>query len=438
MKKAKKIYNNNREEEWERRWEEKYLLLEEHKKIFGHLKLVDIYDTWEHTLKFKKLNQWAGTQRERAVKGTLKLHRYNLLINIGFSFNLDLDLWLKQYDLLLQFKNKYGTCRINCNKYPEMASLYNWTRNQIQNKDSLTLFQKTRLDELGFNWESKDEAWSRNVDALKKFKKKYGHCNVPRIFYPEKHPPEFKRLIRFIRYIYERYSKGKLKEKYLLELNELGLEFYRKNRKWERFLSKLIEYKSKYGNCNVPQTWKEDIRLAVWVRKQREKKNIMPEDRIKILDSIGFDWNPLETSFMQKYNYLKEFKEKHGNLKLSRKENEAVFLWMGNLRQSKRGRGNIKLTDEQIKMLNDLGFDWEPVMTEWNKKYNLLLEYVREQDSFFINRSESDKKALKVWVNGQRRDKYKLSEEQIKRLDDVGFDWVQNNTKGKEFRILKD
>jgi hypothetical protein len=51
---------------------------------------------------------------------------------------------------------------------------------QRRKKSELSSERKTRLDELGFFWEKmSDFNWSKNLNALMKFKEREGHCRVP-------------------------------------------------------------------------------------------------------------------------------------------------------------------------------------------------------------------------------------------------------------------
>ena len=56
-------------------------------------------------------------------------------------------------------------------------------------------------------------------------------------------------------------------------------------------MNKLLRYKTKRGNCNVPQS---QGKLGTWVRNQRRDyaAGSLAQDRIDRLNSIGFDWTP--------------------------------------------------------------------------------------------------------------------------------------------------
>ena len=60
---------------------------------------------------------------------------------------------------------------------------------------------------------------------------------------------------------------------------------------WQASYQKLIRYKEKHGDCNVPHGWEEDKSLAGWVGTQRKAKNSnLTSERVESLDDIGFEW----------------------------------------------------------------------------------------------------------------------------------------------------
>ena len=88
---------------------------------------------------------------------------------------------------------------------------------------------------------------------------------------------------------------------------------------WQRRFEELKEYKTKFGNCDVPQKYSNQ-RLGSWVNKQRNeynnrkagKKSQMTNYRIDQLNGIDFRWaEPKGQKLWDKrYNELKEYKEK--------------------------------------------------------------------------------------------------------------------------------
>jgi hypothetical protein len=59
---------------------------------------------------------------------------------------------------------------------------------------------------------------------------------------------------------------------------------------WHQQYEKLLEYKRKNGHCKVPNKYKDEKSLGLWVMNQRTRHNKMPPDRKELLDAIDFVW----------------------------------------------------------------------------------------------------------------------------------------------------
>lgn len=95
-----------------------------------------------------------------------------------------------------------------------------------------------------------------------------------------------------------------LEEGQFNELRLLGFEFNtlfpheEKNKSWQESFDAFLEFQQVYGHPRVPQMYKADIRLGVWVSHQRtqykrwceKKTNSMTQEQYDKLESAGFLW----------------------------------------------------------------------------------------------------------------------------------------------------
>lgn len=67
---------------------------------------------------------------------------------------------------------------------------------------------------------------------------------------------------------------------------------------WNRRFQEVVEYKKRFGDCNIPKEWPENKSLGAWVATQRkmyksllagDRSSLTPERRLA-LESIGFQW----------------------------------------------------------------------------------------------------------------------------------------------------
>ena len=75
-------------------------------------------------------------------------------------------------------------------------------------------------------------------------------------------------------------------------LDSLGFVWDALEAYWQEMFTALVDYKEHYGNCNVPQSWKENPKLGNWCNNQRraKKKGKLTQERIQQLESLGFVW----------------------------------------------------------------------------------------------------------------------------------------------------
>lgn len=97
--------------------------------------------------------------------------------------------WSKLHEMLAHFKEKKGHTNVPAS-YEKCAVLGNYVKNVRQNyavqkegrepKRVLENEEIHSLDSMGFKWRIiRGRAYWENLDALKQFKTKFGHCNIP-------------------------------------------------------------------------------------------------------------------------------------------------------------------------------------------------------------------------------------------------------------------
>ena len=159
------------------------------------------------------------------------------------------------------------------------------------------------LNALGFCWERKPPitaVWEQHIHDLKAFKKIHGHCNVP-LRYPLN--PTLGSWVNKVRH---HKKRGVLAEDKIRFLDALGFSWARKLHgvqvPWEQRISDLKAFKKKHGHCNVPAEDRTNPALGRWVAnvRQRKKRGELAEDKIRILDALGFCWVRLQMPMLPK------------------------------------------------------------------------------------------------------------------------------------------
>lgn len=152
---------------------------------------------------------------------------------------------------------------------------------------------------------------------------------------------------------------------------------------WDTWLGKLKAFKERFGHCNVGQGWEEETALAGWVSAQRALRNkgILSDERIRRLNETGFVW------------------------------------------------------------------DWQTVRVDenWSKWFEKLRTFKDRFGHYNVETGWEEDPGLSQWVTSQRfrRKKEALNDEQVCRLDELGFVWNFQGVKTQEtwmkwYRELED
>jgi hypothetical protein len=325
------------------------------------------------------------------------------------------------YEELIEYKQIHGNCNVP-NKFSENPQLGVWVGEQRKANKKNKLSQKRidKLDQIDFVWNVLARVWEDNFSALVEYKKIYGDCNVPNKW--AKNPT----LGIWVQHQRQNKKKGKISKEYIERLNKLGFVWELLDTSWEEMFIALIKYKDENGHCNVPQRDLNNKQLGRWVRTQRKAKQDgkLSQERIQRLETLGFIWDTLETSWEQMFKTLVQYKNKHGhcNVPSPNSENSQLGVWVNTQRLTKR-KG--KLNEERVERLNQIGLIWEPKEAFWEEMFTALVEYKQIHGNCKVPNQYDKNQQLGQWVQHQRQAKKKgeLSKERIERLNSLGFLW---------------
>ncbi|GAX21474.1 hypothetical protein FisN_10Hh053 [Fistulifera solaris] len=323
----------------------------------------------------------------------------------------------------------------------------------------------------------RDQRWKTRYEQLVQFKREHNHCNVTST--DSNNGRAFSDWIRDQRRL---CRLGKLKPERKQQLDQIG--FVWSNPVWMEKYQELLEFKEKHGHCKVPTNYKENPRLASWVRNLRcdQLQGKVRADRKQMLDEIGFVWRKtpedrekektqkrlrelirlvpdselkeeelaikrsmiekeeaekkkqkeireqklqesvLHQKWLERYQELKAFHEKNGHFHVTLANGgQPLGDWM---RDQRRRHKEGKLPAIRKQLLDEIGFVWS--YSVWMDHYNQLVEFKNAHGHCRLPPSHENK-ALKVWVKNQRHDEIagRLSDERKKLLDDIGFLWTR-------------
>jgi hypothetical protein len=140
----------------------------------------------------------------------------------------------------------------------------------------------------------------------------------------------------------------------------------------ERYLE-LVEYQKQYGHCVVPYHYKQNAKLALWVKRQRHQYKLktegqhstMSDDREAALELLGFVWDSHKAVWEERINELVAYREKLGHCNVPAKfaENSQLAIWVKCQRRQYKlfcASERSNMTEARIKKLSEAGFVWDP------------------------------------------------------------------------------
>ena len=147
-----------------------------------------------------------------------------------------------------------------------------------------------------------------------------------------------------------------------------------KPEQWQERFEELVEFRKEHGNCLVPHNWSGNRSLAQWVKRQRYQYKLKQEgrhstltdERLHVLEDMGFVWSSHRASWEERYNDLAEFSNVNGhcNVPSTYPENHQLSVWVKCQRRQyklmRQGNRASTMTKERIMRLSSLGFCFNP------------------------------------------------------------------------------
>jgi superfamily II DNA or RNA helicase len=208
---------------------------------------------------------------------------------------------------------------------------------------------------------------------------------------------------------------------------------------WDEMFGRLQLFRDMHEHCRVPATF-NDKKLAKWVLHQRNfaNKGTLSEFRRRRLEDIGFEWDPLETDWADGLRYLTIYKKREGHCRVLATHKENGFP-LGQWVRTQRGNAET-LSAPRRQQLDELGFVWDPLETDWAEGFRYLTIYKEREGHCRVPRAHKENGfSLGSWVVKQRHGKNQetLPEARQQQLDELGFIWDPRETDWAEgFRYL--
>jgi superfamily II DNA or RNA helicase len=262
------------------------------------------------------------------------------------------------------------------------------------------------------------DPWMERYGQLTAYYKQQGNCDIP-VRFAANRP-----LATWV--VAQRYERrlGKLSQERIQLLDRLAFTWEPYNAEWRGNYLALRAFKERYGHCRVPTNSKEYKGLRAWVRSQRRKRTALDEERTRLLEKLGFEWQSALATWDERFEELRLFKEKFGHVRVpvTWKENKTLAGWVVRQRVWKRA-GKISIDHQQ--RLEAVGFEWDLIADpdeQWGINIKKLREFSAANGHTLVSASRGDDPVLSRWLANVRRllRRGKLSADQIDILDQLG------------------
>ena len=184
---------------------------------------------------------------------------------------------------------------------------------------------------------------------------------------------------------------------------------------------------------------KEEMQVATSYYRSLGEADQIINEKFKVIDEVRncrelFEKlnDALTATWDMYYASAKQYYQENGNLEVPARyiteEGYALGSWLNNQKAIRKGTIVGKLTEDQIQKLDSIGMIWDSLDYFWEQNFRLAKEYYLAHGNLNVptNFKSKDGKHLGNWILRQRQlnKSNSLNDEQIKKLDSIGMDWM--------------
>ncbi len=319
----------------------------------------------------------------------------------------------------------------NC--YPtksENKELYQWIALQrnLRTNNNLSRSRISRLNEISFIWDMREQKWDERFNQLKQLAQQGNY-----------EPNKFNASEDLV--VWWKIQKDQIannsigKDRLILlspYIDQLTLDITDYN--WQQLYKDLIQFRNEVNNTRWPQydrdnTKSRESKLSNFCQtiRSRYKKDDLKEVWFEKMMDISFNFESKTNAWNKRYLQVKAKVESTLDISvdaIGAKDNNWIY-------RHKKLLDEGKLSSEQAKLIKELNLDL--FYENWDVKFKRASKWFLDNSKISTN---STNKELSSWFASQRSifRKGKLSEEQIQKLESIGYDLY---TRGNERRDEK-
>jgi hypothetical protein len=414
------------------RWFYYYKQLESFKERYNHTRVPDTASMKQYRklAVWVRKQRWLNTRRDQGMRyNFLTDERKYMLDLIHFEFDVNIG-WAESYRLLKEYFLQNGHTNVlqSTWKGPSGSSssssaddheddydiLPYWIpmQRKLYRMGKLSQDKIQLLNEIQFDWDPVQTKWEKRYHQLQDFVTRHGHSRIPRegltkslslwceqqrrMYYKtrstrgdtnndNKHPNSLRRILR-LKHYHRRNRKDRIQK-----LNALNFEWKPLDKLWTIKFQQLIQFKKQYGHVNVPywQPWNDEA------ESRPGRNRFLP--------------NPLGVWCRSQRRQYQEWIQQQNDTQQS-------------------GRSSTGMTAERVKLLEQVGFDFQYNLLEelWQRNFHELKAFYEDYGHCRVPSGYKPNPKLANWVQ-QQRTQYStssISQERVDLLNSIKFCWA--------------
>jgi hypothetical protein len=357
-----------------------------------------------------------------------------------------MDLWYRGYQQAKKYYSRHGDINVSSSFVDEDGySLGRWLshqRNKFNGTDAhetaLSSKQIQDLNSIGMIWDKLEYQWNAYYQSAHRYYNTNGDLLVPVSYIDENGLKLGQWICAQRRYYFGKAKRGMITSERINKLEAIGMTWDPLSVQWEANYTFAKQFFEENGHLFIPKNYvtENGTKLDKWIQNQRSKYHHhgdgqLTQDQITRLNHIGMSWNPYDEEWMKNYFLAKKYYDKHGNLlvplRYSNESEPNLGAWISRQRKRINGKSGKPLTSHQESLLNSIGMIWNPNEVYFEECMIEAKDYYDNVGDLEIDNSyvSPTGKNLGFWIANLRKS-YKsnaLSEEKIKRLEDIGMIW---------------
>ena len=309
------------------------------------------------------LCKWIRRQRQ-SEKGNVRPITYeqiSLLDSIGMIWDPHAIAWEEGYSYAKMYFDEFHNLLVSQKCVYRGFKLGRWINKQRVNKmrNRNTSDRISKLEAIGMVWDSKVAAWEEGFRQAQEYFYENGNLLVHKGYktrggYSLGAWIATQRLLKKQEKLFDVQSR-------IDRLDTIGMVWNVKDAIWQHKYNIAKSYFEEHNNLLVPQECEyKNFKLGEWISSLRCSKTLSKE-KIEQLNSIGMVWNMDDYSWEKHYSILCEYYNEFHTINVPRNtvyKDVSIGTWIKNIKYAKRKEKKSYLTDARIRLLEELGIQW--------------------------------------------------------------------------------